>query len=58
MPVEMLEMVIKANLTEEKAKKENKNPVQEQVNQLFDKQTLTEDIFAQVIAYLEHKAER
>ena len=58
MPVEMLEMVIKANLTEEKAKKENDNPVQEQVNQLFDKQTLIEDVFAQVIAYLEHKSER
>lgn len=58
MPIELLELVVKASITEETTKKENNNPVQEQVNQLIDKKLLTEEIVEQVLAILDHKNER
>ncbi len=58
MPIEILEFVVKASITEENTKQNNDNPVNEQVNQLFNKQLLAEEIIEQVLAILEYKNDR
>ena len=58
MPIEILELIVKASITEDTNKQDNTNPVQEQVNELIDKQLLTEEIVEQVLAILHHKNER
>ncbi|MEM7373499.1 MAG: DUF5908 family protein [Bacteroidota bacterium] len=57
--VEILEMVVRASISEENEEKKNPPSANKPENgQAIDKQVLTEEIFAQVLAYLEHQTER
>lgn len=58
MPIEILELIVKADVTEDKIQKGSANPAKEQMSQLFDKELLMEEILEQVIAMLVHKKER
>lgn len=58
MPIEILELVVKANISEEPTQQEAAAPEGKEEKQLMEKQLLTEEIVEQVLAILHHKAER
>jgi len=58
MALEILELVVKASITDDTVKKENSNPIQQQIDKIFDKQLFMEEIIEQVCAIMEYKQER
>ena len=58
MPIEILELVVKANISEEPAQQKAAALEEKEDKQLMEKQLLTEEIVEQVLAILHHKAER
>ncbi|MEM6696896.1 MAG: DUF5908 family protein [Bacteroidota bacterium] len=58
MPIEIFELVVSVNLTEQEAKEEAKNPLKKQVDRIVDQQAIVEEAVEQVLAILEHQKER
>ena len=58
MPIEILELVVKADITENQVKKNASNPVQQQLSKAIDKEQLVEEIIEQVFAILDYKKQR
>ena len=58
MAIEILEFIVRGNITTGKAQEAASNPMKEQLDQLIDKQLLTEEIVEQVLGILHHQNER
>lgn len=57
MPIEIMELVVRATLLEDRAKKAQ-HPVEKKAAQSMDKHTLTEEIVQQVLEILHQQNER
>ncbi len=57
MPIEIMELVIRATLSEDRAKKAQ-HPVEKKASQSLDKGALTEEIVQQVLEIIHQQNER